>query len=238
MTATSSAVPGVLSSAVSSDWLSVDSSAAQKGEVPAEYGYPRTDAPVTPVPTVDSGLPQQVPPAAPPSPGYLNVGEEGTDPVPTQYGLGAQGYVDRGSSSPQGELETTLPQTDGSGYWGYTEPLQTYDEVSQSTDTAGWMQNVPNNRVSARNTWGQWNPVNSPTDQWEPSENAVQAHLAISSPGYTSDPGAPGVIGVEYGQLPDWTVEASDPYDYGTPSPAAGIPAPTEYAPDPAAGWA
>jgi len=236
--ATSSAVPSAVQPAVSPDWLQVDTSAAQKGEAPASYGYPRSDAPQTPVPTVDSGLPQDYAPSAPDSPAYLNVGEAGENPVPTMYGLDAQGVIDRAWSSPQGELETTLPQTEGSGFWAGSEPLQTYDHLSQHTDTAGWDQTVPNNRVSARNTWGQWNPVNSPTDQWEPSENAVQAHLAITSPGFTSDPGQPGVIGVEYGSLPDWTVEASSPYAYETPSPAAGVPAPTQYAPDPAAGWA
>lgn len=235
MAAVPNAVPSALPSALPQSWLSEVTTAT---DGPAQYGYPQADAPNPEVPTTDTGLPVTQSPVAPVSPGYLVVGEDGEWPVPTMYGLDAQGPVDRGGDgSPQGELETTAPQSAGSGFRNDSEPYQTYDVVAQSTDTHGWQQNVPNDRQSHRNTFGQWNPENNPT-WWEPVENPVQAHLAISSPGFTSDPGAPGVKGFINGDLPDWTVEAPVPYAYETPSPPTGVPAPTQWAPDPAAGWA
>jgi len=234
VTATTSAT----ASAVPQDWLTVDTTAAQRGYKPAEYGDPATDPAPPVVPTLPSPLGTATAPAAPDSGGLLYESDgAGAWPALPLSGNGLTA-LDRGDGFPQGLYETTLPRTDAPGMWAASEPLQTYDALSQHTDALGWQQNVPNDRVSARNTFGQANPDNNPT-WYGYGENPALAHLAIAAAPLTADAPSAGTPGFSNGGLPDWTAlggQGNIAYQTPAPPPAGQVPAVS--APDPAAGWA
>lgn len=234
MAATASAT----ASAVAPDWLQVDASAAARGFGPAEYGDPATDPPAAVVPSAASPLPPGRAPLAPDAPGTQGDGD-GAGAWPSLPASGdGRTWRDRGDGFPQGLYETEAPRTDAPGMWAASQPLQTYDHLSQHVDTAGWDQTVPNDRVSARNTFGQANPDNNPT-WYGYSENAVQAHLAIVAGPLTPDAPAFGTPGFSAGQLPDWSAlggQGSTAYDTPAPPPSASAAAVSVA--DPAGGWA
>jgi hypothetical protein len=231
MAATASAT----AAAVPRDWLTVDK-AAQIG--PADYGDPQASPAPPVVPTAPSPFGLPVPVTAPDGGGALYDGG-GAGAWPALPGSGdGRTWQDRGDGYPQGVYETTIPQTRGSGFWNVAQPLQTYDHLSQVTDTAGWFLNPPNDRVSDRNTFGQANPDNNPT--WYPySENAVTAHLAIRAAPYTADAPAAGSPGFGNGALPDWIMSGGQGNTaYETPAPPPSAAAAAVAVADPAAGWA
>lgn len=235
MSVTASATRSATASAVPQDWLPVDT-IPQIG--PASHGDPQASPLAPVVPTADSPLPPPVPVTAPYGGGSLYDGEgEGAWPALPGGGNGLVA-LDRGDGFPQGIYETTAPAADGPGMWNAAQPLQTYDEVSQATDTHGWMQNVPNGRVSSRNTFGQANPGNNPT--WPGyGENPALAHLAIAAGPLTADENQFGTPGFSNGALPDWSqLGGQGNTAYETPAPPPASQAASVSVPDPAAGWA
>lgn len=222
------------------DWLTVDTTAAQAGYGPASYGDPATDPVAPSVPTGVSPLgaedPQWAPAGEQVSPGPEGAGAWPS--VPPDWNAG-QYPVYRGDGPAQGVAEAELPHTGATGMWSNAEQLQTFDALSQHTTTTGWDVNVPNDRTSARNTWGQANPGNNPT--WPPTaEGPAQAHLAIGAVPITADYGN-GTPGVANGGLPDWAPTGSQgSIAYETPAPPqAAAPQPQQPAGyGYAAGWA
>ena len=233
-----SATASATASAVPHDWLTVDQTAAQRGYGPAEYGDPMASPAPPVVPTAVNPLGPGAPVTAPGAPGTMYDGD-GSGAWPALPGSGdGRIWLDRGDGFPQGLFETQAPNTDGPGMWNDSVPYQTWDALSQHTDTAGWAQNVPNGRQSARNTFGQSNPLNNPT-WYGYGENPALAHLAISAVPYTADVPAGRSPGFSNGQLPDWTAtggQGSTAYETPAPPPASAAPATAVF--DPAAGWA
>ena len=203
---------------LSSDWLTIDTTAAERGYGPAVYGGSSEPAPV--VPTAVNPLPLD-------QPTYV------TDAEDLQYdseGVGAWPYLPDASGLPiqrqqgpsQGLTESLQPSAGdyrASGFWGDSEPLQTYDYVYQQTDAKGYYQNVPNDRVSSRKTWGQANPDNNPT--WYPyGERPVTSHIAVRPVSFTTDDSQFGTIGFSSGSLPDWSMTGGQGNTaYETPGP-------------------
>lgn len=234
MPATRSATGSATAAAAVTDWLQVDKS-AQIG--PASYGQPGSPAPPV-VPTAASPLPLPAPVTAPDAgdPFYDGNGA-GAWPALPATGDGRV-WLDRGDGFAQGTDEATEPQTRGAGYWNDTEPLQTYDYLSQNKDSAGWNQTVPNNRVSSRNTFGQLNPGNAPT-WYGYGENAVQAHLAITAGPLTPDAPVDGTPGFLNGGLPVWDMSGGQGSTaYTAPAPPPFASAGAAAVPDPGARWA
>ena len=190
MANTKSAVGSAVPSALNTNWLTVDTSAAQRGSGPAKYGYPGTEpAPVVPV--ADNPLPTDEPDYTTPS-GTYQVDSEGWGAwpsVPENLPWGTRYPLQRPQGPPQGLTETLEPSGGAYGYkgaWARVEPLQTYDYLSQHKDQYGWIQNVPNDRTSHRNTWGQANPENNPT--WAPyGERPVRTRPARLAAPFTPD---------------------------------------------------
>lgn len=238
MSATATASASATQDATPQDWLTVDETAAQRGFGPAQYGEPSASPPTPVVPTAVSPLPPGAPVTAPDAPGAVYDSDgEGAWPSLPRSGDGRTA-VDRGDGFPQGEYETTLPRTSAPGMWAGTEPLQTFDMLSQHTDTEGWQQNVPNARVSARNTFGQANPVNNPT-WYGYGENPALAHLAITAAPLTVDEPEFGTPAFGQGALPDWSQTGGQGNTaYSTPAPPPVTSPAASTAADPAAGWA
>lgn len=233
-----SATASATASAVPRDWLTVDTTAAERGYGPASYGDPQASPPPLPVPTAPSPFPPPAPVTAPDAGGYLYDSDgEGAWPALPEAGDGRT-WTDRGDGFPQGLQAATAPRTDAPGMWAGDQPLQTYDYLSQHVDGAGWIQNVPNGRVSERRTFGQGNPLNNPT-WYGYSENPALAHLAIAAGPLTADQPATGTPGFSVGALPDWTMtggQGNTAYDTPAPPPVSAVSAvPVS---DPAAGWA
>jgi hypothetical protein len=230
-----SATASATATAVPQDWLSVDET-PQLG--PASYGDPKTDPPPAVVPTAVSPLGPGAPVTAPNAGGVVYDSDgDGAWPALPDGGSGLVA-LDRGDGFPQGLYETQIPRTNAPGMWAGSEPLQTYDHLSQHTDTSGWDQTVPNGRVSARNTFGQANPGNAPT-WYGYGENPALAHLAIAAAPLTPDLPSAGTPGFSVGDLPVWAMtggQGSTAYD--TPAPPPSMAAAAVSAPDPAAGWA
>lgn len=231
MTATVSAT----ASAVAPDWLQVDSG-AQVG--PASYGTPAAPPAAPAVPVSPSPLPPPSPVGAPAAGGTLP-DSEGEGAWPSLPGGGdGRAWLDRGAGLPQGTFETTVPNGDGAGFWSHAQDLQTYDALSQHTDTEGWDQNVANDRVSQRLSSGQSNPQNNPT--WYASaENPALAHLAIGAVPFTEDVPVAGTAGFSAGALPDWAATGGQGNTaYEAPAPPPVTQAAASSVPDPAARWA
>lgn len=222
-TAVNNAVPP----AVSSDWLSVDTTAAERGWGPAQIPGPDPDkSPV--VPQQESELSPSPLPRVPASSGY-QYEPEGEGPWPYVLEGNAYDYpIQRPQGGlPQGGMESELPITHAPGPWTGVEPLQTYDARSQSTDTLGWRQNVPNDRISYRNTYGQANPLNNPT-WYGYSENPVEAHLAVVGTDTTVDDAPLGIAGIANGSLPDYEYlgpQGNTVYNTPGPPPVSEVPA-------------
>lgn len=235
MPVTASAVRKAVSPALPPGWLPVDTS-AQIG--PADFGDPAASPAPPVVPTAPNPLPLQAPVVADGYAGQVYDGDgAGAWPALPESGDGRT-WTDRGDGFPQGLYDTEAPHTDAPGMWNSAQPLQTYDHLSQHTDTAGWDQTVPNDRVAARNTFGQVNPDNNPT-WYGYTENPAISHLAIGAADYTVDEYANGTPGFSQGALPVWTQNGGQGNTaYTTPGPAPTTSAPVTAAADPAAGWA
>lgn len=230
-----SATASATANAVPQDWLTVDNR-AQIG--PASYGDPKASPAPPVVPTAPSPLPPGTPVTAPDggAPTYDGNGEGAWPALPAE-GDGRT-WLDRGDGFPQGLLESQAPHTNAPGMWASTEPLQTYDYLSQHVNEQGWNQNVPNGRVSARNTFGQANPANNPT-WYGYGENPALAHLAIGAAPLTVDPAQAGTPGFSNGDLPVWDqMGGQGNTAYDTPAPPPSSAAPLVSVADPAAGWA
>jgi hypothetical protein len=154
-----------------------------------------------------------------------------------------QPAIQRQHGTPQGVPATRAPYAqpeNDKGFWSDEEDLQTYDRQSNTYDPQGFTNNVPNNRISQRRTWGHSNPENNPT-WYGYSENPVQAHLAISAADMTSyDNAAVGGWQFANGDTPDLWIPEGSSVAYETPAPpatttSASVP---QAASDPAAGWA
>lgn len=217
--ATSAASPAV-SPAVSSDWLKIDTTAAQAGYGPAEVPGPDTDT-VPDVPTPQNPLAPEGTVAVPAIEAWLYDPENaGPWPsVPSEGNAGEMPIQRPEGGLPQGGSESLSPQLHAPGMWASAVPLAGYDAQSQVTDNAGWFQNVPTGRTASWNTFGQANPENNPT--WPDfGERPVQPHLAITAVDLTSDSGATGTPGIADGSLPDWTATGSQGNTvYETPGP-------------------
>jgi hypothetical protein len=235
---TASVTASATAPAVPQDWLQVDTTAAERGYKPAQYGDPATDPAPPVVPVTPSPLPPGTPVTAPDAGGVVYDSDgEGAWPALPEGGDGRT-WIDRGDGFPQGAYETTAPRTSAPGMWAGAEPLQTYDYVYQSTDSEGWRQNVPNGRQSARNTFGQGNPGNNPT-WYGYGENPALAHLAITAVPLTPDAAVYGTPGFSEGGLPDWAQTGGQGNTaYDTPAPPPTASAQPVSALDPAAGWA
>lgn len=237
-------VGSAVTSAVNSDWLKIDTTAAERGYGPAQYGYP-AQAPTAPtVPVGVNPLPIDTPEYAADSDSY-QVDNEGIGAwpyLPDVYNAW-DAPIQRQQGQPQGQYETTAPSEGAYGYmgaWSNVDDHGTYDYVYQSTDTEGWIQNIGNNRTSHRRTWGQANPLNNPT--WYPySENAVRTRPARLGAAFTADQGDFGVIGASNGSLPNWAMTGGQGnISYETPGPPTTTPVAQQnsYSVDPAGGWA
>lgn len=235
MAVTRSATQSATSSAVPGDWLPVDTE-PQIG--PAEFGDPKASPAPPVVPTAASPLPVASPVTAPDGGAGLFDGEGGGAwPALPQSGDGRT-WIERGDGFPQGLYETEAPRTSGPGMWNNAQPLQTYDHLSQHVDTSGWDQTVPNDRQSARNTFGQANPGNNPT-WYGYGENPALAHLAITASPLTADEPQAGTPGFANGALPDWTMTGGQGNTaYDTPAPPPTSPVSAGAVPDPAGGFA
>lgn len=228
--------------AVSPDWLTVDSSAAQAGYHTAAHGDSYAGSEVSPsaavVPVPGNPMPETEPEFVTNSEGYQFQSEgQGAWPSVPSQGNANQYPLQRQEGYAQGQIEALPPVVPPKGFWSRSEPLQTFDYVYQATDTEGWRQNVPNDRTSHRNTYGQANPENNPT--WYPfGERPVTGHKAIRPVDMTADYGQ-GTPGASYGSLPDWSATGSQGNtEYVTPGPPATTsPAPVTVA-DPTKGWA
>lgn len=223
MPAVSQALTGAVPAAVSPDWLDVDTAPVIG---PAQYGSPQAAPAAPPVPTA---APQVEPGSTPqpPAAGVMHVSPDGAWPILTQGGLLPQGPVDRGDGGPQRADLAEMPGAPAPGMWAAAEPLQTYDAVAQSTDTHGWLQNVPNDRVSERRTFGQDNAANHEW-WWDPAENPALAHTAITATDITSD----GFYGSD-GTLPDMWVPEGESFAYDTPAPPASTTPTSTFDTDP-----
>lgn len=235
MPVTASATRSATRPAAATDWLPIDTS-AQIG--PAEFGDPSASPAPPVVPTAPNPLPLQ---PAVIADGYAGQAYDGDGygawPSLPESGDGRT-WLDRGDGFPQGELETEAPHTGAPGMWAGAQPLQTYDHLSQNTDTSGWDQTVPNDRVASRNTFGQVNPDNNPT-WYGYTENPVQAHLAIGAAPFTVDEYAAGTPGFGNGALPVWDQSGGQGNTaYETPGPAPVTAAAAVSVADPGAGWA
>jgi hypothetical protein len=232
---TASATRSSTSAAVPRDWLPVDTT-PQIG--PAEFGDPAASPPVPVVPAGPSPLPLQ---PAVVADGYAGQAYDGDGfgawPALPESGDGRT-WLDRGDGFPQGLLEAEPPHAGGPGMWNSAQPLQTYDHLSQHTDTSGWDLTVPNDRVAARNTFGQENPDNNPT-WYGYSENVPMPRGAIGAAPFTVDQYASGTPGFSEGGLPVWDQSGGQGnLAYSTPGPAPTTSAAPAAAGDPAAGWA
>lgn len=225
-------------SAVPRDWLAVDQSAAARGFGPAAYGDPKVSPPAPVVPSPASPLGAALAPVPDDAREVIYDGD-GSGAWPA---LAAGWYgtipLDRGEGFPQGILAAQIPNGDQLGVWNTTEPLQTYDMLSQHVNGEGWIENVPNDRVSARLTFGQANELNNPT--WYPySENPAHVRLARTGQGYTADPYQHGSPGFSNGALPDWAMSGGQGNTaYETPPPPPAGQNAAAFSADPAGGWA
>jgi hypothetical protein len=229
MSAVAGAVTAAAGQAVTGDWLAVDTTAAQRGYGPARTPGPGGNA-GTPVPMPASPLAVESPEYAPDADEVVySSGGAGPWPRLPDAGTAADQPAQRPSGTEhQGVMAATVPQSRGGGWWAGTEDLQTWDAVAQATDTHGWAQNIPNDRVSARRTSGQANPLNNPA-WYGYGENPVLGHLAVRGVALTADPGAPGTPGIGQGALPDWAMTGGQGSTaYETPAPPQTTPAPQE----------
>jgi hypothetical protein len=205
MASTTSSTNAAVTPAVTSDWLTIDTTAAQAGFGPARPPGPDTStAPVVPV--GQSPLDPQQPVKVPASEGF-QYEPEGVGPWPyvPDYGNAFDYQIQREQDGlPQGGLEALLPGNEFPGQWNsYNGNYAGYDALSQATDTAGWKQNVPTGRNASRNTFGQSNPDNNPT--WYPfGVRPVQPHFAVTASDFTAGT-VEGTPGITYGTLPDWS---------------------------------
>ncbi len=213
------ATGSAVSPAVSSDWLTVDTTAAQAGYGPATPPGPENTPPPA-VPTPASPLAAE-PVRVPAAEGYQYEPEgEGPWPYVPEEGNANEWPIQRPQGGlPQGGDQSLLPKTNAPGMWADSVSYAGYDAQSQATDSAGWFQNIPDGRSAARNTFGQANPGNNPT--WYPfGERPVRPHLAITAVDLTSDDGSAGTPGIADGSLPDWSATGGQGNTaYETPGP-------------------
>jgi hypothetical protein len=244
MANTKPAVGTAVPSAVNDDWLTIDTTAAERGSGPAEYGYPSPGPGAPVVPTGTNPLPLDSPELAPDSDGYqVDPEGDGAWPVLPDVYNGWQAPIQRQQGPSQGTFESTAPSSGSFGYsgaWGRVEPLQTWDYVYQSTDNEGWRQNITNDRSSSRRTWGQTNPGNVPT-WYAYGERPVRSKMAITSAPFTSDSGQFGVIGSSDGSLPSWAMtggQGNTSYETPGPPSTSSVAQQMQSSADPAASWA
>lgn len=224
MASTANAIGNAVAPAVSSDWLTIDTSGAVNFPPATPPGPDQDTTPV--VPTAASPLTGE-PIRVPASDGY-QYDPEGEGPWP--YAADRNAWLDpiqrEQGGVPQGGQESRNPAVHGAGMWNtYDGAYAGFDAQSQVTDNAGWRQNVPTGRSASRNTFGQSNPGNNPT--WMPfGERPVMPHLALTAADLTSDDGTFGVPGIADGSLPDWSMTGGQGNTaYETPgSPETSLP--------------
>lgn len=248
MAALPSSVPSAVPAAVASDWLTVDTTAADLGYEPARYGG--GEAVKNPVGGPDASSPLTSDPVTAPDvdgESFSNGDNDGAWPhVNSGYDeLYQVPAIQRQHGDPQGVVAARSPYPQDvpqPGRWNDELDLQTYDQQSNTYNPQGFVNNVPNNRVSTRRTFGHHNPDNNPT--WMGySENPAQAHLAISAADYASyeNPSVGGGRG-QFGQgsAPSlWNAQGSS-VAYETPQPPTTTTSSSvsQGAADPASGWA
>lgn len=248
MAAVPSSVPSSVPPSVTSVWLTVDSTAAERGFVPAKIGQggevnnpvpgPDTSSPVS------NGVPK-VPDAQ--TGGFADWGQNGPwAPLP------------EGSDTPlrqrpayRGQSATTTQGVDAvpdpgpppviHGAWSNESDYQTYDRISNSYDAQGFTNNVPNNRSFGMwgPAYGQSNPLNNPT--WmNVRENPVQAPLANTGTAVnTYDNASIAGYQINNGGFPDlWVPDGSDvAYETPPPPPTSDTSSVSQASGDPAEGY-
>jgi hypothetical protein len=222
MASTTSSTNSAVQPAVSSGWLTIDTTAAQAGYGPAVPPGPDLDT-VTPVPVGQSPLNPESPIRVPAAEGVQYAPEgEGPWPYLPDGGLVPQPPVQRQQDGvPQGGYESLVPPNTFPGQWNsYNAAFPGFDAQAQVTDNEGWKQNIPTGRVASWNTFGQATPVNVST-WYDFGERPVQPHYAVAATDFTSgtEQGQPGITD---GSLPDWSLLGGQGNTvYETPGPPA-----------------
>lgn len=248
MSAVPPSVPPSIPPAVTSVWLTVDQTAADRGFVPARLGEGGTVS--NPVPGQSTASPVDNPGSQIPMAqlnGFEDFGQdgpwaslpEGTD-TPLRQRPAYRGYS---QETTQGADAVELPGPPPviAGAWSQEGNYQTYDLQSNSYDAQGFTNNVPNNRSFWMwgPSYGQSNPLNNPT--WQNTrENAVQAPLANTGTAIaTYDNAQVAGYQINEGGLPDlWVPDGSDvAYETPAPPPVSDSSSVTQASGDPAEGY-
>lgn len=246
MAAIPSSVPSAVPAAVTNDWLTVATTATERGNGPAQYGS--ADETVSnPVggPDTSSTL-TTAPVTAPAATGRLEnaAATGGAWPhVNSGYDeLYQQPAIQRQHGTPQGRFESASSAPANLGDTSYLtdeNDYQTYDQVSAPFGQVMGTHNVPNNRVSTRRFVGHSNPDDHPT-WYGYSENPAQAHLAMAAADYQSYDNADiGGYQIGEGSTPDLWMPDGTSQAYETPAPpvAEGTFS-QDTGGDPGEGWA
>lgn len=220
---------GAVASALSSDWLNIDSAAnAGSGTTPQTEHVSNLPNPSVPVP--GHAIAPDTPDFAPASDTVLweNSHWAGAWPTFTQ-GDWKQGLADTPEGNIHGEpdpLKNHLAaDTHGVGVRVDSNTYAGFDAHSQTTDNKGWKISTPSGRSATRRLIGA-DGVGYEDYWYQTAERPIPKRLARVAAPNNSPNGTPGVLN---GQLPAYAdVNAGGPWNvaYGTPAPPATSNAP------------